>query len=75
VCPGDLHTPNIYIIRSCHLHGGWVLLRFILSSNCVIIHRFARPHLVINIVLVAIFLFLLVFLIALEGRKVTHDNE
>ena len=65
VHPRDLHAPKPYIMSSLHHHQGWVLLRFILSSNSVAVHRFVRPQLVINIVLVAFFMFLLVFLIAL----------
>jgi hypothetical protein len=42
-------------------HYVWVFLRSYLSSNNVIVHRFVRPQLVINIVLVVLFLFLLVF--------------
>jgi hypothetical protein len=38
-----------------------------MSSNRVVVHRLVRPQLVINTVLVAYFLFLLVFLIALVG--------
>jgi hypothetical protein len=38
-----------------------------MSSNSVVVHQFVRPQLVINIVLVAFFLFLLVFLIVLAG--------
>jgi hypothetical protein len=45
-------------------------------SNNVAIHRFVRPHLVVNAVLIAFFLFLVVFLIALVGislrGEVTH---
>ena len=44
-----------------------VLLRFILSSNSVAVHRFVRPHFVINTVLIATSLFLLVFSVALAG--------
>jgi hypothetical protein len=38
-----------------------------MSSNNIAIHQFVRPHLIINAVLIAFFLFLLVFLIALAG--------
>src|SRR6266540_511802 len=44
-----------------------VLLRFILSSNSIAVHRFVRPHFVINTVLIATSLFLLVFSVALAG--------
>jgi hypothetical protein len=43
------------------------LLRSYMSSNNVVVHRFVRPRLVINVVLIALFLFLLVLLIALAG--------
>ena len=43
------------------------MLRFILSSNSVAVHRFVRPYFVINTVLIATFLFLLVFSVALAG--------
>jgi hypothetical protein len=43
------------------------LLRSYLSSNSVAVHRFVKPHLVINTVLGVFYLFLLVFLIALAG--------
>jgi hypothetical protein len=38
-----------------------------MSSNSVVIHRFVRPQLVINTILVTFFRFLLVYLIALVG--------
>jgi hypothetical protein len=44
-----------------------VLFRFILSSNCVVVHWFVRPQLIINTALVLFFPFLLVFLIVLAG--------
>jgi hypothetical protein len=47
------------------------LLRYELNS--VVVHRFVRPHLMINDVLIAFFLFLFVFLIALAGIKL-HDE-
>ena len=43
------------------------MLRFILSSNSVAVHRLVRPHFEINTVLIATFLFLLVFSVALAG--------
>jgi hypothetical protein len=62
----DLHAPNSFLFSS-HLHLRiWVLLRSILSSNSVAVHRFVRPHLVIKSVWLHL-LFLLVFLIALAG--------
>src|SRR5579859_7174170 len=65
--PGVLHAPNLYLFSSRHYFRVWVLLRFILSSNSVAVHRFVRPHFVINTVLIATSLFLLVFLVALAG--------
>jgi hypothetical protein len=49
--------------------GFGVFLRSYLSSNIVIVHRFMRLQLVINIVLVAFFMFLLVFLIVIVGIR------
>jgi hypothetical protein len=50
-----------------------------MSSNNVVVHQFVRTQLVINIVLVAFFLFLLVFLIVLAGiglpREVTRVSR
>ena len=43
------------------------MLRFILSLNSVAVYRFVRPHFVTNTVLIATFLFLLVFSVALAG--------
>ena len=65
--PGVLHAPNLYLFSSHHHFRVWVLLRFILSSNSVAVHRFVRPHFVINTVLIATSLFLLVFSVALVG--------
>jgi hypothetical protein len=52
------------------------LLRPFLPLNSIVVHQFVRIHLVINIVLIAFFLFLLVFLIVLAGislrGEVTH---
>jgi hypothetical protein len=60
-----VHAPNHYF-NSSRLHiRVWVFLRSYLSSNNVAVHCFVKPHLVINVVLIAFFLFLLVFLIAL----------
>ena len=56
----------IYSVAAATLGFG-VLLRFILSSNSIAVHRFVRPHFVINTVSIATFLFLLVFLVALAG--------
>src|SRR5438132_6382406 len=56
----------IYSVAAATLGFG-VLLRFILSSNNITVHRFVRPHFVINTVLIATFLFLLVFSVALAG--------
>jgi hypothetical protein len=64
--PGDLHAPNSLLFSSCHHLRVWVLLRFILSSNSVAVHRFVRPPLVIKSVWLHL-LFLLVFLIVLAG--------
>src|SRR6266540_2715087 len=65
--PGVLHAPNPYLFSSRRHFRVWVLLRFILSSNSVAVHRFVRPHFVINTVLIATFPFLLVFSVALAG--------
>jgi hypothetical protein len=67
VRPGVMHALNLYFNSSRHHIRVWVLLRSYLSSNNSVVHRFVRPQLVINIVLVAFYLFLLVFLIALAG--------
>jgi hypothetical protein len=73
---GVMQAPNLYFISNHHHIRVWVLLRSYLSSNSVVVHRFVRPHLVINAVLIVFFLFLLVFLIVLAGislrGKVTH---
>jgi hypothetical protein len=51
---------------------------YLLLDN-VIVHQFVRPHLMINAVLFAFFLFLLVFLIVLAGTspsgEVTHVSQ
>src|SRR6266542_4489748 len=60
-----LARPNPYLFSSRRHFRVLVLLRFILSSNSVAVHRFVRPHFVINTVLIATFLFLLVFSVAL----------
>ena len=65
--PGVLHAPNPYLFSSHHHFRVRVLLRFILSSNSVAVHRLVRPHFEINTVLIATFLFLLVFSVALAG--------
>ena len=52
----------------------WVLLRFILSSNSVAVHRFVRPHFMINTVLIVTFLFLLVFSVALTGISLLGED-
>jgi hypothetical protein len=44
--PGDLHAHNSFLFSSHHHFRVWVLVRFNLSSNSVIIHRFVRPQLV-----------------------------
>src|SRR5205809_2213725 len=62
---GVLHAPNPYLFSSRRHFRVQVLLRFILSSNSVTVHRFVRPHFVINTVLIATSLFLLVFSVAL----------
>jgi hypothetical protein len=71
-----VHAPNLYFNSSRRHIGVWVLLRSYLSLNSVVVHQFVKPHLVINVVLIAFFLFLLVFLIALAGisfrGEVTH---
>jgi hypothetical protein len=50
-----------------------------MSLNSIIVHRFVKPHLVINIVLIMFFLFLLVFCVALAGislrGEVTHVSR
>jgi hypothetical protein len=79
VRPGVTHPPNLYFIINIRHIRVWVLLRFILSSNNVAIHRFVRPQLVINTVLVVFFLFLLVFFIVFVGislrSEVTHVSR
>jgi hypothetical protein len=79
VRPEVTHAPNLYFTSSHHHIRVWVLLRSYLSSNSVVVHRFVRPHLLINAVLIAFFLFLLVFLIALAGislhGEVTHVSR
>src|SRR5436189_1129018 len=65
--PGVLHAPNPYLFSSHRHFRVWILLRFILSSNSIAVHRFVRPHFVINTVLIATSLFLLVFSVALAG--------
>src|SRR6266542_493988 len=65
--PGVLHAPNPYLFSSRRHFRVWVLLRSILSSNSVAVHRFVRTHFMINIVLIATFMFLLVFSVALAG--------
>jgi hypothetical protein len=62
-----MHTPNIYFISIHHHIRVWVFLRSYMSSNSFVVHRFVRPHLVINVVLVAFFMFLLVLLIVIVG--------
>src|SRR5438128_2279401 len=62
-----LARPNPYIFSSRRHFRVWVFLRFILSSNSITVHRFVRPHFVINTVLIVTFLFLLVFSVALAG--------
>src|SRR5438132_10143979 len=65
--PGVLHAPNPYLFGSHRHFRVWVLLRFILSPNSIAVHRFVRPHFMINTVLIATSLFLLVFSVALAG--------
>src|SRR6266498_2245560 len=65
--PGVLNAPNPYLFSSRRHFRVWVLLRFILSSNSVAVHRLVRPHFEINTVLIATSLFLLVFSVALAG--------
>jgi hypothetical protein len=60
-----VHAPNLYFNSSRRHISVWLFLRSYLSSNNVVVHRFVKPHLMINAVLIAFFLFLLVFLIAL----------
>src|SRR5438132_3554794 len=62
-----LARPNPYLFSSHRHFRVWVLLRFILSSNSIVVHWFVRPHFVINTVLIATFLFLLLFSVALAG--------
>jgi hypothetical protein len=64
--PGDLHASNSLLFSSSRHFRVWVFLRFNLSSNSVVVHRFVRLHLVIKSVWLHL-LFLLVFLIALAG--------
>ena len=49
------------------------MLRFIISSNSIAVHRFVRPHFVINTILIATFLFLLVFSVALAGISLLSE--
>jgi hypothetical protein len=77
-----MQAPNLYFISNHHHIRVWVLLRSYLSSNSVVVHRFVRPHLVINAVFIAFFMFLLVFLIMFAGISlhgevtcVTCDNQ
>src|SRR5438132_3668529 len=65
--PGVLHAPNPYLFSSRRHFRVRVLLRFILSSNSIVVHRFVRLHFMMNTVLIATFLFLLVFSVALVG--------
>jgi hypothetical protein len=44
--PGDLHAPNSFLFSSRHHFRVWVLLRFNLLSNSVVVHQFVRPQLV-----------------------------
>src|SRR5438034_11448124 len=67
VRPGVLHAPESYLFSSRRHFRVWILLRFILSSNSNTVHRLVRPHFVINTVLIATFLFLPVFSVALAG--------
>jgi hypothetical protein len=62
-----VHAPKLYFNSTYHHIRIWVLHRSYLSSNSVVVHRFVRPYLVINAVLIVFFLFLLGFLIALAG--------
>jgi hypothetical protein len=64
---GVTHAPNLYSNSICCHISVWVLLRSYLSSNSIVVHRFVRPHLVINAILIVFILFLFVFLIALVG--------
>jgi hypothetical protein len=64
--PGDLHSSNFFLFSSHQHIRVWILLRINLSSNSVVVHRFARLHLVIKSVGLHL-LFLLVFLIMLAG--------
>jgi hypothetical protein len=77
VPPGVMYAPNLYFISSPLHIRVWVLLISYLSSNSITVHRFVRPHLVINAILIVFFLFLPVFLIALAGISlcVTSDNQ
>jgi hypothetical protein len=65
VRPEVTHAPNHYFNSSRRHIRVCVLLRSYLSSNSIAVHRSVRPQLVINTVLVAFYLFLLVFLIVL----------
>jgi hypothetical protein len=62
-----VHASNLYFISNNRHIRVWVLLTPYLSSNIIVVHRFVRPHLLINIVLVVFFMFFFVFLIALAG--------
>jgi hypothetical protein len=44
--PGDLHAPNSFLFSSHRHFRVWVLLRFNLLSNSIVVHRFVRSQLV-----------------------------
>jgi hypothetical protein len=44
-----------------------------MSLSIIVVHRFVRPHLVINTVLIAFIMFLLVFLIVLAGISLSGE--
>jgi hypothetical protein len=74
-----MHAPNLYFNSSRQHIRVWILLRSYISSSSVVVHRFVSPHLVINAVLIAFFMFLIVFLITLAGirlhGKVTRVSQ
>jgi hypothetical protein len=77
VPPWVVHAPNLYFNSS--RHDIRVFHRSYLSLNSIVVHRFVKPHLVINALLILFFLFMHVFLIALAGislhGQVTHVSR
>jgi hypothetical protein len=75
VRPRVTHAPNLYFTSRYHHIRVWVLLRSYLSLISIVVHRFVKPHLVINVVLIVFFLFLIVLArISLRG-EVIHVSQ